>query len=185
MSYPTTLSLLGLILLLIACSKEGMNDCSSTGKIKISDLSIYDAKDFEKFDPFVTLDSIVYVTSYHSDLQKSYYNIETQIVNYCQGVPLSFHARAEFKNAFTELKDSLRIFEINSKGNSVANIIQSISPNSNIYTLDAPYFFNENGNLTYINNVIYFPYQGSAKQDSIYFFSNLINMDLSTNFRSK
>ncbi|HMG16792.1 MAG TPA: hypothetical protein VK590_15155 [Saprospiraceae bacterium] len=177
-NFYTKLSLLSIILLLSACSKDDPKGCGGEDKDATAHCVFKDYAGYQKYFDIVEDTTGTFRAIYGTKNSTSFYALNMTLSNYCISEPNIIYSNIEFKKSLPEVVDTLYIWEANANSQINTVIKQVISQSVHQYYLTAPYIFDHEGGTANIANYVFFPSQGSKSKDSLFFFSNLAKMEI-------
>ncbi|MGE0634912.1 MAG: hypothetical protein AB7G44_12830 [Bacteroidia bacterium] len=178
-SLPAGLMLV-VILFIAGCGKA---DEKCEGEEKVTGFNSMNPTEFDRLlaAPDI-LEFATYRTAYSENINSSgmsAFALQTTVTGACSYEPVFVTSMLELVIADADVKDTL---SVQSTGNY---FVQSVLPNGTLYMANE--YFDTKGSTGSVDlilkHVVWIPYKGSRDADSLYFWGNVVNWRLGSQFR--
>ncbi len=177
--------LLVVMLFITACTPSGNDEDICAHETKTTTLSMDKASDWKSHEVEVVFGDVTSRIAFDQNVAASGYSVAAfflDINNVCALESPLISSTLILKTAAPDFIDSLYIQD---DEGDVLRLRIPIDASNQVFNFSEYYVFPENFDVSdlHINNIIYFPYQGSFVADSTYFFGKLDNMVLGVSFK--
>jgi len=182
MNHLKSLSAALMLVVILFITGCGKNEENCAGEEKVTGFNTMDEAEFDRL--LVTpdiLEHASYRTAYSENVNSmgmSGFALQSSIVGACAYEPVFINSRLELILPDAAIKDTLSVSSSNNY------FVQSVLPNGTIYAANEYFDTKGTGDVDLIlKHVVWIPYQGSAAADSIYFWGNVVNWRLGSQFK--
>jgi len=171
-----TISAFCFTLMLCSCNDDAAKNC---GDEKASAFPTMDATVFTNHYSPEILTYTTYFAYYYENIGGySRFVLSTGLKKVCSSEPVIINAMLELLVANSDIKDTIRVTSLNN------SFTQSVLPSGTLYS--AVEAFDTKGTGTTdvaLEYNVYVPYQGSRSADSLYFWGQVVNWRLNSEFK--